>query len=214
MIQNNTEIILTHNHSYVVLVLHQMIVADCSQISSFFKHIFMFRLQTVEKTELEIRQLKDQYKTELDEANKKCKECKTLCEVSTHVLSYSPSDYCKLLLFYQYNYVLGMTASTPSDVHGMTLNCIQIFIVTGSFLYWFVMRPASQRFSIHSCILIISFIIALFLGTNRLSVLICCKAVNQSIINIICDQIGFLFLLNCWSAPVTFLMYLLLSYLP
>jgi len=32
----------------------------------------------------------------------------------------------------------------------MTLNCIQTFIVTGSFLYWCVMRPASQRF--FSCI--------------------------------------------------------------
>jgi len=27
------------------------------------------------------------------------------------------------------------SASTPSDVQGMTLNCIHIFIVTGSFLY-------------------------------------------------------------------------------
>jgi len=37
---------------------------------------------------------------------------------------------------------------TPSDVQGMTLKCIHIFIVTGSFLY--VMRPASQRFFIHT----------------------------------------------------------------
>jgi len=35
------------------------------------------------------------------------------------------------------------------SVLGMTLNCIHIFIVTGSFLYWCVMRPASQRFFIH-----------------------------------------------------------------
>jgi len=45
------------------------------------------------------------------------------------------------------------------------------------------MRPASQRFFIHSCIylriLIISYL-ATFLGTNSLSVLICRKAVNQS----------------------------------
>jgi len=67
----------------------------------------------------------------------------------------------------------------------MTLNCIHIFIVTGSFLYWCVTRPASQRFFIiHSCIylriLIISYL-ATFLSTNSLSVLMCRKAVNQSI---------------------------------
>jgi len=66
----------------------------------------------------------------------------------------------------------------------MTLNCIHIFIVTGSFLYWWLMRPASQRFFIHSFfylrILIISYL-ATFHGTNRLSVLMCLKAVNQSI---------------------------------
>jgi len=77
------------------------------------------------------------------------------------------------------------SASTPSDVQVMTLNCIHIFIVTGSFLYWCVMRPASQRFFIHSCInlqiLIISYL-ATFLGTNSLSVQMCRKAVNQSII--------------------------------
>jgi len=73
--------------------------------------------------------------------------------------------------------------STPSDVQGMTLNCIHNFIVTGSFLYWCVMRLASQRFFIHSCIylriLIISYS-ATFLGTNSLSVLMCRKTVNQS----------------------------------
>jgi len=56
-------------------------------------------------------------------------------------------------------------------------------IVTGSFLYWFVMRLASQRFFIHSCIylriLIISYL-ATFLFTNSLSVLMWRKAVNQS----------------------------------
>jgi len=45
------------------------------------------------------------------------------------------------------------------------------------------MRPASQRFFIHSCIylriLIISYL-ATFLGDNSLSVLMCRKAVNQS----------------------------------
>jgi len=70
----------------------------------------------------------------------------------------------------------------------MTLNCIHIFIVTGSFLYWCVMRLASQRFFIHSCIylriLIISYL-ATFLGTNSLSVLMCRKAVNQSIKHIL-----------------------------
>jgi len=68
-------------------------------------------------------------------------------------------------------------------VLGMTLNCIHIFIVTGSFLYWCVRRPASQRFFIHSCIylrmLIISYLTTFF-GTNSLSVLMCRKAVNQS----------------------------------
>jgi len=76
-----------------------------------------------------------------------------------------------------------LTASRPSDVQGMTLNCIHIFIVIGSFLYWSVMRPASQRFFKHSYIslriLIISYL-ATFLGTNSLSVLMCRKAVNQS----------------------------------
>jgi len=46
------------------------------------------------------------------------------------------------------------------------------------------MRPASQRFFIHSCIypriLIISYL-ATFLGTNSLFVLMCRKAVNQTI---------------------------------
>jgi len=46
------------------------------------------------------------------------------------------------------------------------------------------MRPASQRFFIHSCcylrILIISEL-AMFLGTNSLSVLMCRKAVNQKL---------------------------------
>jgi len=78
------------------------------------------------------------------------------------------------------------TASTPSDVQGMTLNCIHIFIVTGSFLNWCVMKPASQRFFIHNCIylrILIIYYLATFLGTNSLSVLMCCKAVNQSIIH-------------------------------
>jgi len=73
-------------------------------------------------------------------------------------------------------------------VLGMTLNCIHIFIVTGSFLYWCVMRPARQRFFIHICIylriLIISYL-ATFLGINSLSVLMCRKAVNQSITDIL-----------------------------
>jgi len=46
------------------------------------------------------------------------------------------------------------------------------------------MRPANQLFFVHSCIylriLIISYL-ATFLGTNSLSVLMCRKAVNQSI---------------------------------
>jgi len=47
------------------------------------------------------------------------------------------------------------------------------------------MRPASQRFFMNSCIylqiLIMSYL-ATFLDTNSLSVLMCRKAVNQSII--------------------------------
>jgi len=77
-----------------------------------------------------------------------------------------------------------LSQSPDTSVLGMTLNCIHISIVTGSLLYWYVMRPASQRFFIHSCIylhiLIISYL-ATFLGTNSLSVLMCRKAVNQSI---------------------------------
>jgi len=65
---------------------------------------------------------------------------------------------------------------------GTILNCIHIFIVTGNFLYWCVMRPVSQCFFIHSCIylriLIISYL-ATFLGNNSLYVM-CCKAVSQS----------------------------------
>jgi len=74
---------------------------------------------------------------------------------------------------------------SPLSLHvlAMTLNCIHIFIVTASFLYLCVMRPASQRFYIYSCIylqiLIISYLTT-FLGTNSLSVLMCRKAVNQS----------------------------------
>jgi len=71
-----------------------------------------------------------------------------------------------------------------SDVQVMTLNFIHIFIVTGNFLYGCVMRPASQRFFIYSCIclriLIISYL-ATFLGTNSLSVRMSRKAINQSI---------------------------------
>jgi len=67
----------------------------------------------------------------------------------------------------------------------MTLNCIHIFIVTGSFLYWCVMRPASQRFFIHSCSylrILITPYLATFLGTSSLSVLMCRKTINQSIL--------------------------------
>jgi len=75
-----------------------------------------------------------------------------------------------------------LTQASILPVQGMTLNCILIFIVTGSFLYRCVMRPASQRFFIHSCIyqriLIMSYL-ATFLGTNSLSALMCRKAVNH-----------------------------------
>jgi len=82
-------------------------------------------------------------------------------------------------------------------VLGMMLNCIHIFIFSGSFLYWCVMWPAFQRFFIHSCfylrILIISYL-ATFFGTNSLSVLMCRKEVNQSIKQeiILCNPISYL----------------------
>jgi len=82
----------------------------------------------------------------------------------------------------------------------MTLNCIHIFIVTGGFLYWCVMRLANQRFFINSCIylriLIISYL-ATFLGTNSLSVLMCRNAVNQSILLFIVDLLEQCFF-YCW----------------
>jgi len=53
---------------------------------------------------------------------------------------------------------------------------------SGSFFYWWVRRPASRRFFIHSYIYlrILSYL-ATFLCTNSLSVLMWRKAVNQSI---------------------------------
>jgi len=69
---------------------------------------------------------------------------------------------------------------------GMTLNCIHIFFVTCSFLYWCVMRPVSQRFLIHCSIYVLILIIsylATFLGTNSLYVLMCRKAVIQTLQN-------------------------------
>jgi len=87
-------------------------------------------------------------------------------------------------LYLYSTYVLGMTVNwiTPSDVQGITLNCFHIFIVTGSFLYRCVMRPASQLFLL-SCIYLRIFILpylATCLGTYLcLYVLMCRKAVNQ-----------------------------------
>jgi len=66
----------------------------------------------------------------------------------------------------------------------MTLNCIHIFIITGSFFVLMCHEAGQSAFFIYSCIylqiLIISYL-ATYLGTNSLSVLMCCKAVNQSI---------------------------------
>jgi len=66
-------------------------------------------------------------------------------------------------------------------VHGMTLNCIHIFIVTGSFLYWCVMRLASQRFFIHICIYLRSLIISYLATFLGLIAFLCWCAVKQSI---------------------------------
>jgi len=91
------------------------------------------------------------------------------------------------------NFVLGMTLNCIHTMwyQGMTLNCIHIFIVTGSILYRYVMRLASQRFFIHSCIylriLLVSYL-ATFLGTNSLSVLMCRIAVNQSSVILFCRK--------------------------
>jgi len=76
---------------------------------------------------------------------------------------------------------------SESNVLGMTLNCIHIYIDTGSFLCWCVMTPASQRFFIHNCIYLRILIISyseMFLGTNSFSVLMCRKAVNQSMFRV------------------------------
>jgi len=112
-----------------------------------------------------------------------CSVCNTCIEV--WITFYFDTVICKFLstclistfFFWLLDWTCGL-------VLGMTLNCIHIFIVTGSFLYWCVIRPASQHFFIHSCIylriLIISYL-STFLGTNSLSVLMCRKAVNQSI---------------------------------
>jgi len=65
----------------------------------------------------------------------------------------------------------------------MTSNCIHIFIVTSSFLYWSFLRPAPSVSS-YSCIYLRISIIsysATFLGTDSLSVLMCRKAVTQLI---------------------------------
>jgi len=94
-----------------------------------------------------------------------------------------------------------MICSNVSFVLGMALNCIHIFIVTGSFLYWFVMRPASQRFFIHSCIylriLIISYL-ATFLGTSLITFLCWC-AVKQSINQPLSRHVG---LAKCGAAVI------------
>jgi len=103
-----------------------------------------------------------------------------LCRVSFELF-----DVICCMFLFLITQQISPSLSSTFYIPGMTLNCIHIFIVTGSFLFWCVMRPASQRFFlIHSCIylriLIISYL-ATFLGTNGLYVLMCCKAVNQSI---------------------------------
>jgi len=69
-------------------------------------------------------------------------------------------------------------------VMGLTLNCIHIFIVTGSYFVLMCHEAVQSAFLIHSFIylriVIISYL-ATFLGTNSLSVLMCRKAINQSI---------------------------------
>jgi len=101
-----------------------------------------------------------------------------------HPLSYFIGGVYVCRLYTVYTLTISYSINRP--VLGMTLNCIDIFIVTGSFLYWCVMRPASQRFFIHSCIylriLIISYLATSF-GTNSLSVLMCRKEVNQIKLN-------------------------------
>jgi len=64
---------------------------------------------------------------------------------------------------------------------GMTLNCIHTFIVTGSFLYWCVIRPASKRFIRHSCIYLRILILSYLQRFLSLIAFLCWCVVKQSI---------------------------------
>jgi len=75
-------------------------------------------------------------------------------------------------------------------VLGMTLNCIRIFIVTGSFFYWCVIRPARQRFFIYLRILIISYLATFFALIDFL----CWCAVKQSINQFWCGYVNLRFI--------------------
>jgi len=78
---------------------------------------------------------------------------------------------------------------TPLLLHCLSHQCLcpghdvklhPHFIVTGSFLCWCVMRPASQRFFIHSCIYLRILITSYLATILALSVLMCRKPVYQS----------------------------------
>jgi len=61
--------------------------------------------------------------------------------------------------------------TSPVACPGMTLNCIHIFIITGSFLYDVLAGQSDQRFFIHNCIDLRIWIIsslATFPGTKSL----------------------------------------------
>jgi len=105
------------------------------------------------------------------------------------MFSAAHTQYCRTRCvlhrtFVKYVYIQHLLVMFHSVTHvqGMTLNCIHIFIVTGSFLYWCVIKVVSLRFFIQSRIYLRIFSIsylATFLGTSQ-SVLMCRKAVNQS----------------------------------
>jgi len=96
----------------------------------------------------------------------RCHFCAVNCEVHAHeynsrevgsLISYRSllNAIINELIWYKSSsgrlLVISRVNSICESFLDMMLNCIHIFIVTGSFLYWCVMKPASQRFFIHSC---------------------------------------------------------------
>jgi len=78
----------------------------------------------------------------------KCFEHVAVCRYCCTVELNLSHPRCSFLCYRALHLIMHVDSS--QHVQGMTLNCIHIFIVTGSFLYWCVMRLASQSFFIHS----------------------------------------------------------------